>query len=255
MGQIYILENKINGKVYVGQTTKSVEKRLYQHIRAKYYIGRALRKYGIDNFEQYIYIIPDFLLDYCEIEMIKRLNTISPAGYNLESGGNKNKYLSAETRRKISENHADVSGEKHPMYGRHHSLESRRKISEANSGEKNYMYGKHLLESTKRKISAAQRGEKNSMFGRTGEKCPNFGRTGENNPMYGKHHSPETRKLMSEKQKGKHNPRARPVYCVETGEIFDTIKEAANKYDVSHIGDCCRRKRKTAGGYHWEYKE
>ena len=38
---------------------------------------------------------------------------------------------------------------------------------------------------------------------------------------------------------------------------WDSITEAANKLNIfpQNIGDCCRNKVKTAGGYIWEYKE
>lgn len=45
------------------------------------------------------------------------------------------------------------------------------------------------------------------------------------------------------------------VTCVETGEVFDSIKEANVKYGfhVSNICACCKGKVKTVGGYHWRY--
>ena len=71
-------------------------------------------------------------------------------------------------------------GENHPMYGKHHSLssiqkmseakkgkprsaETRNKLSTANKGEKNPMYGKHLSEEHKKQISAANKGNKNTL--------------------------------------------------------------------------------------------
>ena len=41
-----------------------------------------------------------------------------------------------ETKRKMSENHADYRGEKHPMYGKHLSENTKAKISEKNKGRK-----------------------------------------------------------------------------------------------------------------------
>ena len=49
------------------------------------------------------------------------------------------------------------------------------------------------------------------------------------------------------------------VICVETRQIFDSIKEACEwldiDYDISHsnISKCCNGKQKTAYGYHWKY--
>lgn len=52
---LYLLCNKLNGKIYVGKTSTGTKKRLGQHISlAKngrgYRLHAALRKYGVDNF-------------------------------------------------------------------------------------------------------------------------------------------------------------------------------------------------------------
>lgn len=35
---------------------------------------------------------------------------------------------------------------------------------------------------------------------------------------------------------------------------FSSAKDAEQKTGIYHIGDVCNKKRKTAGGYKWEYK-
>lgn len=49
----------------------------------------------------------------------------------------------------------------------------------------------------------------------------------------------------------------RKVQCVETGQIFDSIKEAQNFVGVkgARISNVCRQRRgaKTCAGYHWRY--
>ena len=49
------------------------------------------------------------------------------------------------------------------------------------------------------------------------------------------------------------------ILCVETGQIFNSIKEAEKWVGVkgSRISNVCRLKRgcKTCGGYHWRYAE
>jgi group I intron endonuclease len=58
-GKIYKITNKLNGKIYVGQTIKSLEDRFQKHCcgtsaKDKYHfnmaIKKAIRKYGKDNF-------------------------------------------------------------------------------------------------------------------------------------------------------------------------------------------------------------
>ena len=49
---IYKYTNKLNGKIYIGQTVRTLEERLKEHIRKnKTIIDKALNKYGVDNFE------------------------------------------------------------------------------------------------------------------------------------------------------------------------------------------------------------
>lgn len=46
------------------------------------------------------------------------------------------------------------------------------------------------------------------------------------------------------------------VKCIETGEVFSSILAAAKatgQKTSSHIGECCSGKRRSAGGYHWEF--
>ena len=54
-----------------------------------------------------------------------------------------------------------------------------------------------------------------------------------------------------------HKTNGKRVECVETGETFDSLKEAANKYGLQLplIWKCCNGRQKTTGGYHWRYKE
>lgn len=49
----------------------------------------------------------------------------------------------------------------------------------------------------------------------------------------------------------------RKVECITTGEVFNSVKEAEEKYNLSHsnIIACCNRRRKTCGGFRWKYIE
>ena len=67
-------------------------------------------------------------------------------------------------------------------------------------------------------------------------------------------------KRTSEALKGRKRPEgagkpSKKVLCVETGEIFESTKDAERKtgIDFSNISRTCNGKRKTAGGFHWRY--
>jgi hypothetical protein len=60
---------------------------------------------------------------------------------------------------------------------------------------------------------------------------------------------------FQQRRAGKSNPRAKAVRCIDTGQVFDTISEAARETGV-HSGKIvavCKATRKSAGGYRWEY--
>ena len=48
---------------------------------------------------------------------------------------------------------------------------------------------------------------------------------------------------------------SKPIKCIETNVIYPSMSEATRKTNVnlSHICSVCKGKRKTTGGYHWEY--
>lgn len=106
---IYVIENKLNGKKYIGQTCQDVELRFKQHKNLaskelderRSYIHKALKKHGIDNFDFYILdsCVGDTAADALEINYIKVLDTLVPNGYNIREGGNN---THTEHRNKVS---------------------------------------------------------------------------------------------------------------------------------------------------------
>jgi hypothetical protein len=68
-----------------------------------------------------------------------------------------------------------------------------------------------------------------------------------------KPHSEETKRKIGEKSKNRRWHTSK-VICLETKEIFESIKNANNKYGPIGIGASCRSNGiKLAGGYHWKY--
>ena len=120
---IYCHRNKINNKIYIGQTCQKLQRRWregegYKHCS---YFYSAIQKYGWDNFEHFILF--DNLTQEEANKMEKRIillfDSINPEiGYNLELGGD-NKQHTEETKQKISNSlKGKFAGEKNPMYGK-----------------------------------------------------------------------------------------------------------------------------------------
>lgn len=95
-GRVYVITNLINGKQYVGQTTKTIQQRWKSHLQTinrkchdNMIIYTAIRKYGINNFNihQVVECLDKYDLDYSERLVITYFNTLSPYGYNLSKGG------------------------------------------------------------------------------------------------------------------------------------------------------------------------
>lgn len=94
-GSIYIIRNTVNNKVYVGQTTMTVEERFKSHMkpsvakqRRNYKIYNAINKYGRDKFyvETLETGIPLEMLDKREVELIAEYDSFRN-GYNSTPGG------------------------------------------------------------------------------------------------------------------------------------------------------------------------
>lgn len=105
-GRIYIIRNTINDKVYVGQTTSSIQLRFRNHLSAArhnkdYIIGKAIRKYGESNF--YVELLEECLAE--ELNEREKYwiaffdSTANRNGYNMSIGGN-----AVRTQKELNEN-------------------------------------------------------------------------------------------------------------------------------------------------------
>lgn len=127
-GYIYQVTNTINGKKYIG-------KRVHSKFDEKYYgsgklIKLSIDKHGKQKFSRKIlkWCYSKIELEQSEIEFIK---TIKPE-YNLTKGGN--------------------GGATRGFFGKHHSLSSRKKISESGIGRIPPNKGKKISEEVRNKI-------------------------------------------------------------------------------------------------------
>jgi group I intron endonuclease len=110
-GRIYKITNLITNKIYIGQTTKSIEERFRGHIKlsknyskSNQYIHKSMNKYGIENFiiEEIDIAYSKRELDLKEETYIFNENSMVPDGYNLKTGGYSNGWCK-ESRNKLSE--------------------------------------------------------------------------------------------------------------------------------------------------------
>lgn len=148
---IYKAVNRINGKMYVGQTKHTLDYRKYQHLEYARQGGdthfcQAIRKYGEDNFEFEVICTANdkATLNELEIYYIKKYDTIKH-GYNMIAGGcnnvmddpeiklkHDNKMRSDGVRKKISDTMKEYR-KQHPFTEEH-----RAKISKAMKGNHNF---------------------------------------------------------------------------------------------------------------------
>lgn len=131
-GLIYLITNKINGKQYVGQTTTTVDKRWRDHVATAksgkghcHVLYRAIRKYGSESFTAVAIVMPPIVshreLDAAEKEIISRIGSLKPSGYNLKAGGDGGGTHHPETKAKMSELR---KGKPSGMKGRKHTPEA-----------------------------------------------------------------------------------------------------------------------------------
>lgn len=138
--------------------------------------------------------------------------------------------------------------------------ESRKLMSLARQGN-NYCKGRVLADDSKQKISNSLKLYFSAPENRSQLHRPHSEETKEK--LRNRVFSEETKQKMKDNHydcRGVNNPSAKPIRQLSmSGEVireFDYAKLAADEYkiDLSSIIKCCRGKKKTCGGYRWEYK-
>lgn len=188
-GYIYETINLITGKKYIGQKVNSIFLK-EKYLGSGIYLKRAVNKYGKENFK--VRLIEECNsqeeLNNKEIYWINYYNAIESSNYyNIGAGGlGWNNSLNKINRTSI-------------WLGRHHTEESKKKMSESHKGKPWTRAQREALLPT---------------------------RQGKNNPMYGTHRilSEETKKKISKSNTGK-----RIWVCTELENKF-ILKEDLDKY-------------------------
>ena len=140
---IYLIENKLSGKQYIGQHT-------YNNLENNYFgsgiiIQNSIKKNGKENFNKEILeICNKDNINEKEIFWIKEKNTMVPIGYNLTKGGEGNLGWkpSKETKKRISNS----------SKGKKMDDNFKKRMKELSTGKNNPRYGKQLSKEIKDKI-------------------------------------------------------------------------------------------------------
>lgn len=265
-GTIYKIENLVNGKVYIGQTAMKAKYRKTTHFNAlegnrhpNKHLQRAWNKYGEENF--IFKIIENVDIDKLDDREVYWINYYkNKAGvYNLDSGGNKNKKLSKESKEKMSL--AAKQRLKNPYY-----LNILKENARKNRGANNC---------NAKRVICINTGE---VFDTATEACNKYGIklsqiskviTGERVSCYSKRlnkylqfaYYKEGKAYKLKKNTNIKEPKQ--VICINTGEIFKSTGEAAKIYNISQgtLVLCCQGKRHSCGKDKngnpllWEYLE
>ena len=216
------------GKVYIGITHLKPETRWWYGYgyKGNHHFWNAIKKYGWDAFTHEILFsgLTQNQAEQIEKDLVKQYNsTDKNRGYNVAEGGH---VLSEASRKKISETRK-ARGIKPWSAGKHHTKETREKISRANKGNRNHVV---WTEEQKEKVRATKVGEKN--------------------PNYGKPMREETKQRLLAVNEI-------PVVqiCDDGEKVYRSAKEAGDKTGIANcnITRVCRGQRTTAGGFKWRY--
>ncbi len=254
----YLSDSKNPNEIrYIGLTKLSLDKRLYFHIKNVNY-GNSHKNNWIKNilnsgYEVYIELLEQKLTEQeardKEIFYIKEYNK---KGYKLVNGtfgGDGNSNISEETRKKISTSCKESFKYRIP-YNKGKTLEE--------------LHGNKKAEMLKKKSSEEQKGKKLSE--------EHIKKIKENNSKYwlgktkNKSHidkfveSFKKTARTKEYKERRSEISSKPIIQLDRlGNIikeWPSIKSAAEFIGInrSGIGECCSGKRKTAGGFLWNYK-
>lgn len=123
---------------------------------SRYVFHKAIRKYGFEQFDFCVLYESDdakYVLSVVEPHFIKVLKP----EYNTTLGGEGvlKDHLTEEHKKNLSINHADVTGERNPFFGKTHTIETKQKIAKSKLGKVGPNKGRRFSEEARRNMSIA----------------------------------------------------------------------------------------------------
>lgn len=233
--KVYSITNKINNKRYVG-VTKDFNTRQRRHLwelRNNRHSNRKLQQdYNVFGASAFEIEILEVLKDASKEEGFKKELHYIEKYDSCENGYNMSYGADGSALAKIT----DGTREKH------------RREMLGNT----YWLGRKHTEETKKKIGAVHKGKTVKLSTRKKLSESAKKKTGEKNPFYGKHHTEETKQKIRKVQ-------GKKCRCIETGIVFDSVKECAEKMGIpkarTHINQVCLGKARQSHGYTFEFVE
>lgn len=235
---IYEIRNLANNKVYIGSAICLGGRKnqhfsnLFNNKHENSYLQKAYNKlkkiYGIDKVNEFFIFSVLEYVDNKEILVSVEQNYID-----------KYKNYEGVIDDRVCYNIRVLANSNIGCKYKPFSQETRNKMKESKKGNKNSIGNKSM--SGKRHTEESINKMKDRIFSqetRNNMSINHVDVKGENNPNYGKESS-----------------QRKKVINLTTGEIFSSLKEASEFYNISfgNIGRCCRGIYKTVGGYNWEY--
>ena len=225
MTGIYVIKNLENGKKYIGQSSDLLfrKKSHFSLLKLKKHrnthLQSAWNKYGEESFE--FCVIEECrqdVLDVREQAWISYYQSTDPKyGYNKKEGGHTLAFHTEETKAKMSQ----------ACTGRHHSIETKLRISEGHKGQIPWIKGKHHSAEAKQKISEAS---KRKVISDETRLRMSKAQTGKQMlTLRGKPLSEETRRKISAANTGKHHSRETLLKLSESHKGHKLSKDSIEK--------------------------
>lgn len=235
-GFVYITTNKINGKKYIGQRKYDKQGKWKTYLGSGVILSRAIEKYGVDNFSKEI-------VENCETKQLLNERekywisyfdaTNSDNFYNIANGGDGGNTLAGYTEEQLEE---------------HSKILSKALKGVINQGANNPRAKKVICINNMMIFDTTVEASKyaNTSDASIQSCCKGLLYTSGTDPitkekLQWEYYYPNKEYELKTIQKKNNHPSIKKVVCHTTGEIFNSVKEASEKYSLSESGIryCC----------------